>query len=190
MKEQGINSSTASLEGFFTPDECEHMLYLGARQPLVPGEVYGSGGSGLNETIRKCTTRHIELEEEGWAPYIRKLDEFIRQVNEKTWQYDLTGFEEPLKFMSYEAGEHFNHWHMDTGKGYTSRRKITAMVQLSPPTAYKGGRWEFMPPCGCGKLVKQGSILVFPSVRPHRLTPVESGHRYSLISWMSGPPLR
>jgi predicted 2-oxoglutarate/Fe(II)-dependent dioxygenase YbiX len=35
-----------------------------------------------------------------------------------------------------------------------------------------------------------GSALTFPSVVPHRVTPVKSGVRRSLVAWACGPALR
>ena len=36
----------------------------------------------------------------------------------------------------------------------------------------------------------QGTIIVFPSMLPHRVTPVTEGVRYSLVQWFSGPDFR
>ena len=33
----------------------------------------------------------------------------------------------------------------------------------------------------------QGTIIIFPSMLQHRVTPVTNGTRYSLVQWFSGP---
>ena len=35
--------------------------------------------------------------------------------------------------------------------------------------------------------IMQGTIIIFPSMLPHRVTPVTKGVRYSLVQWFSGP---
>jgi PKHD-type hydroxylase len=37
---------------------------------------------------------------------------------------------------------------------------------------------------------EEGSIIVFPSYTPHRVTPVTKGIRYSVVTWFVGPPFR
>ena len=34
---------------------------------------------------------------------------------------------------------------------------------------------------------KQGTIIVFPSILLHTITPITQGTRYSLVQWFSGP---
>ena len=36
----------------------------------------------------------------------------------------------------------------------------------------------------------KGTMIVFDSRIPHRVTPVTSGQRISLVTWMLGPKLR
>jgi len=40
------------------------------------------------------------------------------------------------------------------------------------------------------KFKKQGSIIVFPSLLMHQVTPVTKGERYSAVAWATGPQLR
>ena len=40
----------------------------------------------------------------------------------------------------------------------------------------------------CTQLFGKGSIIVFPSFMWHRVTPVTSGLRYSLVNWNCGDP--
>ena len=38
--------------------------------------------------------------------------------------------------------------------------------------------------------VEPGNVIVFPSFLEHRVLPVTSNTRYSLVAWISGPPWR
>lgn len=39
-------------------------------------------------------------------------------------------------------------------------------------------------------LMKQGSIVIFPSFVTHKVSPVTEGIRYSLVGWVHGPPFQ
>ena len=63
-------------------------------------------------------------------------------------------------------------------------------------TEYEGGNLEF--DFGtlsgkdrikiCEEIKPKGSIIVFPSFLPHRVSPITKGTRYSLVLWSLGPP--
>ncbi|MEQ1865243.1 MAG: 2OG-Fe(II) oxygenase, partial [Micropepsaceae bacterium] len=73
-------------------------------------------------------------------------------------------------------------------------RKVSVVVQLSPPESYRGGRLEFLDDdFGVFKadgFVPQGSVAVFASLLKHRVTPVKEGERRSLTAWFKGPAFR
>ena len=50
---------------------------------------------------------------------------------------------------------------------------------------YNGNEKEDEPP-----IQEQGSIIVFASNLWHRIAPVTKGVRYSLVSWIFGPPFQ
>jgi PKHD-type hydroxylase len=74
-------------------------------------------------------------------------------------------------------------------------RKVSAVLQLSDPKTYEGGRLKlqntytadfFEPP----EFEARGSIVVFPSFLLHQVTPVTKGNRYSAVAWATGPQFR
>ena len=76
-------------------------------------------------------------------------------------------------------------------------RKISTTISLNDPSEYEGGNLEFdLGPHRtdrfhtCTEIRPKGSIIVFPSHVYHRVTPVTSGTRYSLVSWSLGAPFR
>ncbi len=80
-------------------------------------------------------------------------------------------------------------------------RKISCSVLLNDPQSYEGGDFEIgytnklcdgtiddtKVTLEKGKMLKQGSVIVFPSFVWHRVTPVKKGKRYSLVNWALGP---
>ena len=116
------------------------------------------------------------------------MDELGRmaiEANNKLFQLDLYGFTEKLQFTEYEGqGSHYD-WHPDIGPNMT-KRKISMVVQLSDEKDYEGGELLI----NTGQLLvpskKQGSVILFPSFLMHKVEPLLSGNRYSLVSWISG----
>ena len=77
------------------------------------------------------------------------------------------------------------------------QRKLSMIVQLSKPEKYVGGDLRFnlrgldgvnsdsvMSPPPEFKL--QGSLVIFPSFLWHKVEPITSGKRYSLVMWTLG----
>src|ERR1700747_1299290 len=96
-----------------------------------------------------------------------------------------------LQLTRYRAGQLYD-WHMDLGGGAMSLRKITLVVELAAG-GYQGGGTEVFYGEGRNNRIAlgQGDALVFPSFIMHRALPVESGTRWTLVSWLAGPePLR
>jgi PKHD-type hydroxylase len=89
-----------------------------------------------------------------------------------------------------EAGGHYN-WHDDTDWANYSMydRKITAVLMLSDPSEYTGGELEFKNGDVYTDLEK-GSLITFPSYLRHKVNPVTSGVRVSLVFWAEGPRFR
>ena len=111
-------------------------------------------------------------------------------ANNENWKLDLTGFTEPIQFTRYLSdGSHYG-WHMDTGNGRTSLRKLSVVIQLSDPNEYEGGDLQIQTEGRITADRVQGNMVIFPSYMQHRVTPVTKGERYSLVIWISGPPLR
>ena len=74
--------------------------------------------------------------------------------------------------------------------------KLSITVSLSDPRDYEGGFLEFAVPhheptkcefIKARQAMPRGSIIVFPSYTWHRVTPVTSGTRLSLVQWNLGP---
>ena len=75
-------------------------------------------------------------------------------------------------------------------------RKLSMTIWLNDPDEYEGGEFDIeirgprMDVRYDTLKLKKGSIVVFPSDKWHRVRPVTSGVRKSLVTWFRGPPLR
>ena len=61
-------------------------------------------------------------------------------------------------------------------------------LKLSHEDEYEGGDLQFFTgPEPMDAPRKRGTLVIFPSFLIHRVTPVFSGVRQSMVSWISGP---
>jgi PKHD-type hydroxylase len=97
----------------------------------------------------------------------------------------LVGMVDAIQYTSYGASEHFD-WHMDLGPGQTSARKLSLTIQLSADDAYAGGDLEFINAPSRPEGRRRGTATFFPSYLAHRVSPIRTGLRRSLVAWASG----
>jgi len=114
------------------------------------------------------------------------------------WNLDYNWIES-CQFTIYRASNYYD-WHSDVffAPQEKKNRKLSASLFLSEKEEYTGGDFEFKiqkKENGDSEIIKvdhelsKGSLLVFPSHYYHRVTPVLTGKRYSLVAWTVGPPL-
>ena len=125
---------------------------------------------------------------------------FLREANKIQFNYDLTFFQ-AIQFAEYKDGG-FYEYHQDAS-GIDSNnegRKLSLSLILSDPNTFEGGELQFYnggrPLEDNGELVgeqvqqdiqAQGTVVVFDSRTWHRVTPVTSGVRHSVVCWTVGP---
>ena len=137
-----------------------------------------------------------------------EIHPYINLANKNAgWNFEWD-HSESCQFTKY-GKEQFYDWHCDSwDKPYNkpddpSRhgkiRKLSVTVSLSDETEYEGGDFEFdfrntdsgsNQPRLCKEIRPKGSVVVFPSFVWHRVKPVTSGTRYSLVIWNLGKPWR
>lgn len=172
------------------PAQCEAIVALGATRPLAQGPLYDEvkGERVLNPAVRLTSVGW--LTERDWI-YELMLG-FANRVN-AMWDFDITD-SDPMQFAVYRRGDFFE-WHKDMLRVRgMAVRKISVVLQLDAPEAYRGGRLEFLDN-DRGVFVpesfsRQGSVAVFSTLLKHRVTPIKDGERRSLTAWFKGPPFR
>lgn len=119
------------------------------------------------------------------------LQTYINAANQFAgWNFRISHMENVQigRYSSDKSG--FYDWHhdMDMPKD-GNQRKLTAVMLLSDPKDYEGGRLEIKNIDPSRLLPAKGSIVVFPSYMLHRVTTVTKGIRYTAVAWMRGPTL-
>jgi PKHD-type hydroxylase len=169
-------------ERVFTREQCARIRGLGAEQRLWKGR-----SSADDDGYRVCKTSWLE-ETSATTFIFARLRELVHSVN-GLYGLDAAGFGEPLNYICYEPGGHFD-WHTDLGIGPMSTRKISISVQLSEGGDYGGGDLEFCPHGVVDRFRGIGNAIAFPAYIAHRVMPVTSGNRHALVAWIHGPRFR
>jgi len=174
--------------GVFTPQELDAIERIGDRLVTAKATLAGVAQASEYDAIRITETAWLQKDAETqwlWA----KLGEIVRQLNERVFQFALTGFAEPFQYTVYRAerGSHYQ-WHADHGAKTATPRKLSISVQLSDGGAYEGcdlqtriGKEAIPTPRD------RGTVIAFPSYVLHRVTPITAGTRKALVAWAVGP---
>ena len=155
------------------------------------------------KNIKKRRDSNVVWLDDKWIT--KEITPYINIANEEAgWNFQWD-YSEPYQFTQYHQGQYYG-WHCDGWKApYQGAntaiigkiRKLSMTISLSNPDDYTGGELEFtfgdVEPgkskvVTCPPLKERGSIIIFPSFVWHRVTPVKSGTRYSLVSWHLGHP--
>lgn len=148
-----------------------------------------------DNSMRRSTVSWV-LQTENAQWFIDRILTAIDALNNQFYKYELWGTH-ALQFASYDSkilGKY--DFHMDSVLGKEKQdmshaRKLSASLLLNDD--FVGGSFEFnlsreshVTPVD----MQAGSLIVFPSFLLHRVTPVTSGCRKSLVAWFIGPAFR
>ena len=171
----------------------------------------GYGKKKLNQKqikdLKKKRDSNIVWMNDRWI--YKEIQPYVHRANANAgWNFQWS-FSESCQFTKYTKGQYYD-WHCDSwDRPYQKEqddpingkiRKLSVTVTLSDPKEYKGGELEFdfrqndpdkpRKPVKCKEILPKGSLVVFPSFVWHRVCPVKSGERKSLVIWNLGWPFK
>lgn len=181
----------------FTQDECEAMVDYAPQYPEITGSV-GHGGGATVHPMRASTIRWMPRHDSNIRFAFDRIALSMLEANHKYLHQEVDAYPwlsfQNAQFTTYhgtpDSSGHYD-WHEDncfTPAVWTpTDRKLSCVLLLSDPAAFEGGALEVER----AKLpsLNRGDLVVFPSHARHRVTPVTSGTRHSLVVWASGPRL-
>ena len=173
----------------FTQEEILKIIEIGENLPITPGTTVGHDNEvGVSEYRVSDISWIDETEETAWI--YEKIANYAKIANKEMWNFDIWDYQDLLQFTKYYGdGGHYD-WHVDLGPGI-SNRKLSCVLQLSSPEEYEGGVLQMNPG---GNIIEVpqglGTICFFPSFLLHRVTPLTSGIRKSLVTWLCGANFR
>ena len=172
-------------ENGFSKEEIEQIIKKSAQYTSKDGTIIGNQEE-VESAVRKSKIKWLPNNPE-WTWVYDKLAAMAVEANNTLWKFDLHTIIDDIQFTEYEAGGGHYDWHVDIGPSTISHRKISMVVQLADPDDYEGGDLELQPGNYSFAVPrKQGAVVLFPSFMLHRVTPVTSGLRRSLVLWVGG----
>ena len=147
-----------------------------------------STDSKFDNNIRKTNIAWVHRDDET-APWIDRFHQVALMMNDGFYNMNFTSYED-FQYTCYDSEQSKYDFHIDTHMGtYASiQRKMTAILILSKPEEYVGGKFQIKTD-NFERTIEQprGRMIFFPAFILHRVTPIESGVRKSLVNWLSGP---
>lgn len=185
--EEGGLFKVLTHHGVFSAEDCARVIADNTPEEWIESVVQSTAKSAdpaMKKNVRDSSNIWIERNQTNlWL--FDKMLALVMSANQDHFKFDIDFFE-ALQLVKYEEGQHYD-WHCDMGPGHMCNRKVSVTVQLSSPDKYEGGELilddngqDFIAP------KEVGSVTVFPSFMRHKVSPVTSGTRYSLVVWASG----
>ena len=195
-----LERSFLVVPGLVSERDCERIIAAGEAAELSEGTVQYDP----TDQVRSSSVAWLyDTPEHTWL--FDRLTNFVGYVNRRLWNWDI-GRPESLQYTSYGPDQYYK-WHADQHeRPYAANerwggltRKVSLSVMLNDGDEYEGGDFEIEhlgeTPDRLRKRIEsltggrgRGSMIIFPSHLYHRITPVNSGVRKSLVAWFLGPP--
>jgi len=198
-----------------TPKFCDDVIAYANQQEEVMARTGNYGNKELNKNqikdLKRKRNSDIVWLNDTWI--YKELHPYVHEANRDAgWNFDWER-SELCQFTKYKHNQYYD-WHCDSwDKPYDRKdpnnpehgriRKLSMTCQLTDGSEYTGGELEFdfrnYDPHmrdeakhlrRAKEILPKGSIIVFPSFVWHRVKPVTSGTRYSLVVWHLGRPFK
>lgn len=171
-----------------------NIIEVGNQYPVQPTGM-GFDGAEQNTDQRSSELRWIDPNHHVASNIVAALWYYGREANRNAFGFDIDYMPEIQYTTYYSEAQGKYDWHCDTFWANPSSydRKISIIIQLSDSSDYEGGDFEIdprYPPLPKDAIRDKGTVIVIPSFVNHRVTPVTSGIRKSLVTWIQGPKFR
>jgi PKHD-type hydroxylase len=166
------------IKEFLSIDECSIILNDSLKNlKLIDAEIYGGSKLEVIPEVRKSKISFISD-----MGFVNERLEGVLKERIKINGFDGTKLDD-FQFTEYEASGHFD-WHVDSTNDVYPDRYYSAIVLLNDE--YSGGDLEIIESNQKTIIEKNiGNLILFPSSYRHRVSPVLTGKRYSLVNWVS-----
>lgn len=179
----------AHMNRAFTEEEVEKIREIEELQTFQAGTVSGKLTGAELKKARDSDVFFMNHDENTDWLY-QRMSYLIAQANKDHFLYNVDDFG-PMQYTKYKKDGHYC-WHWDVFFGWQKNiRKISVVVFLNEPEDYEGGEFEIVTNGNLDEIKQlkplKGDVLFFASWMPHRVLPVTSGERNTLVTWVTGP---
>lgn len=172
----------------------QNWLYWKGALDVEPILNYASQASKTEATTFGGDSKSHRRSEVAWLTgneqIVNTIWAFMEEAH-KSFRVQILRQKTEIQYTEYHATNRGKYdWHHDVDWNNPSGldRKLSVTVQLSDPSEYEGGDFQFMEVEQPSEEAKtKGTVLMFPSYLQHRVTPVTDGVRKSLVLWFTGP---
>ncbi len=185
-----------SWDNVFNNEEIKDVLSYFDKQPVEESILKNPTS---NQIVRRFKTRNHSFNsvnaDNRWI--LEGLRNAADAINKEFFRFDLSGIE-TFQYTVYDgtnSSKYDYHLDMVLGDGPTDThltKKLAFSYILSDDTEYQGGDLEFLVAEGISAKAEQkkGRLIAYPSFIMHRVTPVLSGRRKSIVFWALGPKFK
>jgi len=187
-----LQGPVAMLHNLLRPDECAAIIEMMNR---LPSHVATVDAGEHMDTVRRSDVRWLMHDDP--VPQHRNAWQFLlgamAQANQDFFKFELNALE-AIQLTHYRDEVRGKYdWHQDGFFNGANEliRKLTMVIQLSPPEEYEGGGLEIqVSSVHTAVPAELGLAVFFPATTLHRVVPVTRGSRRSLVAWAQGPHFR
>lgn len=177
------------VNGAFSSEEVDKILDIEDLQQFEKGRI--SNNKVISE-MRDSDVMWITPQMSGAEWLFHKFSNLTSMVNYDHFMLDISHFD-AFQYTKYNSKnkQHYT-WHIDSGGLYSnnSERRISASIMLTDPNDYEGGEFHAIVNGQVDNPVvvkpERGDVIFFSSWTPHKVAPVTSGIRKSLVVWVLG----
>ena len=185
---------------FLPPDVCSRLRAAMDAAPTLAAEIEDKGSEALNRKQRSTSMANVDDETRDFV--VQRLNA-LRPTLGQHFDVSLARSQRP-QFLVYQEGDFFGT-HKDGSEDedaaqFRKERQISAVTFLNDQSAepradaYGGGNLTFYgllseDPKGEGVgfplTGRQGTLVAFPSLMVHSVSPVTHGSRYTITTWFA-----
>ena len=178
-------------------DNCEKLIQDALTIEPFQGRTFGYTGDNesVDLSIRKSMIRFIYADDKRFSNLFDILWKTQVEANKEFFNIHVTNLDY-IQFAEYHEsynGEYGTHHDVQWIHSGNKHRKLSCTIPLSDPDSYVGGDFQFTDtythPLESDMRLR-GTVLYFPSLFKHKVTPVIRGVRYSITAWFEGPKWR
>ena len=173
-----------TIPNFLSKKECEDLLQFSLTKELKPALVGGS--EVVNLKSRKSNVFFYDYSLDFPNLNEKLIEIFKKEVNVKGYEIDFTN--NMFQFTEYTTDGYYN-WHTDSD-AVMKERYCSMVIQVNDE--YTGGELQIIDKDDNEITLEKGlgNLFIFYSHLTHRVKPIISGTRYSLVNWFKITPLK
>ncbi len=174
-------------KGYFTREELSAFIENQKTKDMGVSGIYDAQGARVDTTYRN--SKQVRINEDN--PFIDKLRSAVKTINEEKLKVNISAYCKENDFVEYGVDGKFEQ-HKDIlwptnvyGHNRHPIRKLTTVVLLNDDFEggklalwSKGQRYSFV--------FEPGDVITLPSYIDHKVDPIISGTRYTVVSWSYG----